>query len=54
MCRGTAFSTRLYVGPAKTQISMASVQADQSLRCRPEHALNPWLSKENPGYDQTA
>ena len=41
LSRGIAFPTILHVGPAKTQISLrACAQADQSLRCAPEDALD--------------
>ena len=42
MSRGTAFPTRLHMRPAKT------AHTDQSLRCRPNDALAPWLHTKLP------
>ena len=49
MKRGAEFCSRLQVSPAKTD------QADQSLCCPPEDALNPWLpTVPCKNSDQTA
>ena len=42
--RNTAFHTSLHMHPERS--ACVSTQADQSLHCLPEDALDPWLPTE--------
>ena len=46
-----AYRTSWHVYTAKIQISVASMQSEQSYSFPPEETLNPWLTKRAPIED---
>ena len=45
---GHSISYKMSGAPSEDRSDCASAQSDQSFRCPPEDALDPWLSKEYP------